>query len=77
MAWGLPDLKKDIPEALRAAPMAFFQGVADIFIKPPQKIVEMWQGLSPEDQKLFAEAALAGARIAAKMLIKKGGKVEF
>jgi hypothetical protein len=75
--WGLPDLKKDIPDALRAAPIAFVHGIADIFIKPPQKLISMWEGLSPEDQKLFAEAALAGARIAAKMLIKKGGKVEF
>ena len=72
--WGITG---SITDAARQAPMAFMQGVADIFIKPPQKMIEMWQGLSSEDQKLFAEAALAGARIAAKMLIKSGGKAEF
>jgi len=72
--WGITS---SVTDAARQAPMAFMQGVADIFIKPPQKMIEMWEGLSPEDQKLFAEAALAGARIVAKMLVKKGGKVEF
>jgi hypothetical protein len=72
--WGITS---SVTDAARQAPMAFMQGVADIFIKPPQKMIEMWEGLSPEDQKLFAEAALAGARIVAKMLIKKGGKAEF
>lgn len=72
--WGITS---SITDAARQAPLAFAQGVADIFIKPPQKMVEMWQGLSPEDQELFKKAALAGARLAAKMLINKGGKVEF
>lgn len=70
-------IKSNLTGAVRQAPMVFIQGIADVFVKPPKKMVELWQGLSPEDQKLFAEAALAGARIAAKLLIKKGGKVEF
>jgi len=49
--------------------MAFVNGIADIFIKPPQKLADMWEGLSPEDQELFKRAALAGARVGAKALI--------
>ena len=70
-------IKGNLLGAVQQAPMAFMQGIADVFVKPPQKMVELWDGLSPEDQKLFAEAALAGARLLAQLLIKKGGKVEF
>jgi len=70
-------IKSNVLSAVEQAPMAFMRGISMIFIEPPKKLVEMWEGLSPEDQKLFAEAALAGARIVAQMLIKKGGKVTF
>lgn len=70
-------IKSNVLGAVEQAPMAFMSGISKLFIEPPQKLVQMWQGLSPEDQKLFAEAALAGARLIAQMLIKKGGKVTF
>ena len=64
--WGITSSVKD---AIRQSPMAFVNGIADIFIKPPQKLADMWEGLSPEDQELFKRAALAGARVGAKALI--------
>jgi hypothetical protein len=72
-------IKSNILGAVQQAPMAFMQGLADIFIKPPQKLIEIWNGLSPEDQALFKQAALAGARVGARALIAyaNGGKVNF
>lgn len=65
--WGITSSIKD---AIRQAPMAFLEGISDVFIKPPQKLVALWQGLSPEDQELFKKALLSGARVGAKALIK-------
>lgn len=69
--WGITS---SVTDAIRQAPMAFLNGVADVFIKPPKKLLSMWQGLSPEDQELFKKAALAGARMGAKALIANAEK---
>lgn len=69
---------------------AYLLGIAshilEIVKAPSQRAITLWNGLSPEDQKLFKEAALAAAKMAAKALIASqsgsggqiaGGKVAF
>lgn len=74
--WGITS---SITDAFKQAPAAFLQGISDAIIKPPQKLVELWDGLSEEDKELFKKAAMAGLRVGARALIAyaDGGKVNF
>lgn len=74
--WGITS---SITDACKQAPKAFLEGLVKALISPPQQLIGIWQGLSPEDQELFKQALIAAARLAAKAVISadKGGKVSF
>lgn len=72
-------IKGQILKAMRETPGHLVEGILDVVAAPPKRAVAIWEGLSEEDKALFKQAAISGAKIAARMIIAAdtGVKKEF